>query len=54
MVSLQCKGMYGYEYLLKEIAQHYKTKVSKPSIADYLSQSVGSNKKVVRSEIFMS
>jgi len=26
-VSLLCKGMYGFEYLLKEVAMNYKTKV---------------------------
>ena len=26
-VSLLCKGMYGFEYLLKEIAMNYRTKV---------------------------
>ena len=27
-VSLLCKGMYGFEYLLKEIAMNYRTKVT--------------------------
>ncbi|XP_015761597.1 PREDICTED: protein artemis-like [Acropora digitifera] len=27
VVSLLCKGMYGFEYLLKEVAMHFKTKV---------------------------
>ncbi|KAL9960563.1 hypothetical protein ACROYT_G034038 [Oculina patagonica] len=26
-VSLLCKGMYGFEYLLKEVAMNYKTKI---------------------------
>ena len=26
-VSLLCKGMYGYEYLLKEVAMDLRTKV---------------------------
>ena len=26
-VSLLCKGMYGFEYLLKEVAMNYRTKV---------------------------
>ena len=27
-VSLLCKGMYGFEYLLKEVAMNYRTKVT--------------------------
>ena len=27
VVSLLCKGMYGFEYLLKEVAMNYKAKV---------------------------
>ncbi|KAK3753510.1 hypothetical protein QZH41_018009 [Actinostola sp. cb2023] len=38
MVSLQCKGMYGYEYILKEIAQHYKTKIHVSKERLYLYQ----------------
>ena len=26
-MNLLCKGMYGFEYLLKEVAMKYKTKV---------------------------
>jgi len=27
MVHLKCKGRYGYEYIMKEVAKHFNTKV---------------------------